>query len=184
MSNTTIDAQKVRLRGVRLSFPCLFKAESFEGGEAKYSAKFLIHKIKDKDAVKALKAAAEAAIKDKFPKGVKESALRNPGINEANTKEWDGYDDDHVFITATSKRRPAVVDRDLSPLSEADGKPYAGCYVNATVRAYAWEHKTGKGVSFDLMAVQFAKDGDAFGGGAPVNVEEEFEELEDDDDDV
>lgn len=176
------DKRKVQLKKLRLSFPCLWKAESFEGGPAKFSIKLLLNKVRDKQQIKALEAAAEEAVKLKFPKGVKGS-LRNPGINEASEKEWGGYDDQHLFITATSTRRPSVVGRKVEPLVEADGKPYAGCYVNATVEAYAWEHKTGKGVSFELLAVQFDSDGEAFGGGAPVDPDDEFEELDDEDED-
>ena len=83
-----------------------------------------------------------------------------------------------MFIGARNAKRPVVVDRDLTPLTAEDTKPYAGCFVNATVRFFAYDHPTGgKGVSATLRAIQFAKDGESFGAG-PVDAEEEFEKLD------
>jgi len=66
----------------------------------------------------------------------------------------------------------------MTPLVKEDGKPYAGCYVNANIELYAYSHpKGGKGVSASLRAVQFLKDGESFGAG-PVNAEDEFEAVE------
>lgn len=42
---------------------------------------------------------------------------------------------------------------------------YPGCYVHAVINAFTYDHPTGgKGISFGLTMVQFAKDGDRLGG--------------------
>ncbi len=90
-----------------------------------------------------------------------------------------------MYVVAKNDRTFPVVDRDPSiPLTASDPKPYGGCYVNAVVRFYAYDHETGgKGVSASLEAVQFFKDGIAFGAG-PVKAEDEFEAVSGDVDDI
>jgi hypothetical protein len=73
------------------------------------------------------------------------------------------------------KGRPLVIDQQKNPLVAADGKPYAGCWVNATVEIYT-TGKPNMGVRCGLLGVQFLKDGDAFGGGTPPNPDD-FEAL-------
>lgn len=174
--------QKVRLKKVRLSFPVLFKPKAFsDGGEPKFSANFLLHKVRDKKQIVAIEAAIEAAIADKWPKG-RPKGLK-VGLHEASEKDYDGYDEDHLYVSTATPKRVPVVGRKLEPLVEADGKPYAGCWVNATVRAWAQDNQYGKRINFELQAVQFDSDGEAFGGGAPVDADEEFDELDDEDED-
>ena len=77
-----------------------------------------------------------------------------------------------------------VVNRDLTPLVAADGKPYAGCYVNATVECYGYTHpKSGPGITWSLRNVQFVKDGDPFGAKV-TPPENDFSALPDDEDGV
>lgn len=173
------DPNKIRLEGVRLSFPHLFTPHSMEEGKPKeFSAVFLLDNEKHKTVIAKINALAERVALDKFKKKVK---LKHELIRDGNEKpDVDGYGDGVSFITAKCKTRPPVVDQMRNPLVEEDGKPYAGCYVNATINLYAWEHPTGgKGVSAGLRAVQFAKDGESFGAGA-VNAEDEFDEVSED----
>jgi hypothetical protein len=66
-------------------------------------------------------------------------------------------------------------------LAEDDGVLYSGCYVNMTVTLWTQDNEYGKRVNANLRAVQFVKDGEAFGV-APVDAEEEFDEVEIEDD--
>ena len=91
--------------------------------------------------------------------------------------QYDGFEG-HFGLGAKSTGRPLVIDRDKSPLTAADGRPYAGCYVNSSVEIWAQDNKWGKGIRASLRGVQFFKDGDAFAGGAPAS-EEEFDDLSD-----
>jgi hypothetical protein len=85
-----------------------------------------------------------------------------------------------MAFKAGTTRRPTIIDRDKTPLVEEDGKPYAGCYVNAVVDLWYSDHpKGGKQVLGNLLGVQFAKDGEPFGSGA-VDVDDEFDDLDDD----
>lgn len=174
------DIAIVRLKNVRLSFPALFKPKAFEdGGEASFKATFLLEDETNADDITAIEEAIEAVLDEKYPtkrpKGIK-LCLRE-GSEKPDT---DGYRDDMKFITASSKKRVPLVDKDISiPLSEEDGKPYAGCYVNASIRVWVQDNKWGKRVNASLRAVQFVKDGAPFGE-KPVDVEEEFESVADD----
>jgi hypothetical protein len=62
-------------------------------------------------------------------------------------------------------------------LNAASGRPYGGCYVNASVRLWVQDNAFGKRVNCALAAVQFAGEGKAFGD-APVDPENEFSNLE------
>ena len=42
-----------------------------------------------------------------------------------------------LFVSARNALRPLVVDVDKSPLTAQDGKPYSGCYVNASLELWA-----------------------------------------------
>lgn len=169
----------VKLTNVRLSFPHLFTARAVnEGDKPKFSANFIIDLERQQKLVRELEAAIESVSrdqwKDKVPKTLK-VCLRD-GEDYADK---DGYGEGTVFVTASTDKRPPVVDRDMSPIVEEDDKIYAGCYVNATIRLWAQDNQYGKRVNAALRAVQFVKDGDAFGA-EPINVESEFEVLDED----
>lgn len=176
-----INSEKIRLRNVRLSFPKLFKAKAFqEGQDPRFESTFLLDPSNKDHAktIKEIEAQAKSVLEEKFngkvPKGVKYC------FGDGNDKEYDGYED-MTYISSANKTRPTVVDRDRSPLAEEDGKPYAGCFVNATITLWPQDHpKGGKRVNANLLAVQFVKDGEAFGQ-KPVDAEDEFDVLEDDD---
>lgn len=67
-----------------------------------------------------------------------------------------------------------------------EGAPYSGCYVNLKVEFWGQKKDGEVGnsnrLNATILAVQFARDGDSFGGGGTrVNVDDEFEEEGDDD---
>lgn len=170
----------VLVSGARASFVTVFKPKAqAEGSEPKYSIALLLNKEKDAAQIEGLKEAillvAKAKWKDKIPKFVVFGGDRCC-LKEASTKEYDGYDEEHVFVSASSSRKIPVVGRDRMPLAEEDGKLYSGCYVNASIRLWAQDNKYGKRVNAQLRAVQFVRDGEAFGAGA-VDPDKEFESL-------
>ncbi len=170
------DPNILKLENVRLSYPQLFVAKAMEDGkEPRYSASFLLDKKQHATLIAHIEKLTERVALDQFKKKVK---LNRVPLRDGNEKEdKEGYGDEVMFINATNTKRPVVVDRDLTPLTSDDSKPYAGCVVNATVRFFAFDHPTGgKGVSASLRAIQFVKDGESFGAG-PVDAEEEFESL-------
>lgn len=168
----TVSSAQIKLTNVRLSFPELFRPKKVkENDEPKYAASFLIDKADQDDQIKKLrKLVAQIAHEkwgEKIPKGVKYC------IHAGDEKEYEGYDESIVFVSASSKKRPTVIDRDMSPLAEDDGRPYAGCYVHAVLRLWTQDNNFGKRVNAELQGVQFHRDGEAFGA-APFNAEEHF----------
>jgi len=175
---------KLLLPNVRLSFPDLWEAVQFQGaGPFNYRVTLLIPEASPlrKQIDKAILDVAKEKWKEKAEKVL--AAANAPGglgtcFNDGNNKEYDGYAD-HWFLAATrpqDKGRPAIIDRDKSPLAASDGRPYGGCYVNASVEIWAQDNKWGKSVRAGILGVQFSKDGDSFGGGAAVSVDD-FENL-------
>lgn len=68
-----------------------------------------------------------------------------------------------------------------------EGAPYSGCIVNLKAEFWGQDADGERGIpnrlNATILAVQFARHGDAFGGGAArVNVDSEFDEEGDDDD--
>jgi hypothetical protein len=169
----------VRLRNVRLSFPSLFEPRSFEeGGNPSYQATFLMARKGDKDenaklTLQAVDLVVKSGLKGKHP-GKDKVCIRSG--EEKGERGIDGYNADMCFVSSSSKKRVPVVDRDLSPLTQDDNKPYAGCYVNATIRLWAQDNKFGKRVNAQLRAIQFAADGEPFGEGS-VDAAEEFSDV-------
>lgn len=176
------DAMIIQLKNVRLAFADCFVPVAFEGdGEKKYASTFLIPK-KDPQ-IKAVNAAiqevATAAWKDKA-KAVLAGIVSNPNkycFQDGDGKSYDGYAG-NMALAAKNKKRPTIVDKDKTPLTEADGRPYAGCYVNASVEIWAQDNKWGKGIRASLRGIQFLRDGDAFSAGS-VAGEDEFEDIGD-----
>lgn len=174
---------KLKLNNVRLAFAqALFDAEDYQGnGNFKFSATFLIAKNR-KDLIQEIEAAIKQVATAKW--GAKADSILK-SIRGNNNKfcfrdgdehpDYEGYDG-HMSIKASNKARPLVIDTDCTPLAAADGKPYSGCYVNATITFFAYDKKGNKGISASLGGVQFLRDGDAFGGGAPAS-EDDFEDL-------
>lgn len=170
----------VRLRNVRLSFPALFEPRSFEeGGSASFQSTFIMAKQGDPEQnaqymSKAIAHVIKTGLKNKHP-GRDKVCLRDG--QEKGERGIDGYDDTIYYTSSNSRKQPTVVDRDLTQLSAKDNKPYAGCYVNATVRLWAQDNKYGKRVNAQLRAVQFYADGDPFGESS-ANAEDEFESAD------
>lgn len=172
---------KTKLLNVRLSFPAIFSPKVSDDGKAKYGAAFLFEA--GSPAYKAVEAAIEEVGKEKWAAKwpvVKKAMLAGQKLclKDGDTKaQYAGYEG-QWFINTSNTLAPRVVDRDVSvQLTEASGKPYGGCYVNAVVDIWAQDNKYGQRVNASLIAVQFVKDGDSFGGGARAQGDE-FESLE------
>jgi len=171
---------KLKLSNVRLAFPTLFEAKTVNGeGKPAFSASFLIEPTDPQ--VDAINQAIDACAKDKW--GAKADAILKAMrgadktfLHDGDLKEnYDGFAG-MLYISSRSTTRPLVIDADKSILTEKDGKPYAGCYVNASIELWAQDNNYGKRINASLRGVQFRRDGDAFAGGAPAS-EDEFDDL-------
>jgi len=170
---------RIMLKNVRLSFPALFKAEAFKpGDEPKFKATFLVAKGDPQE--KVIEAKILAILKEKSPAkadAILKSIRNNPNKfcwSDGDTKSYDGYEG-MMALSCKAKTRPTVIAADRSPLDEEDGKPYPGCYVNASIDLFAYDN-SGVGVSASLRGVQFVSDGDSFSGSRPAD-SDEFEEV-------
>lgn len=182
MTNTTIPTGRIALADVRLSFPALFTAEAFKPGDKpKFKATLL---VPQDSALRKQIDAKILAVLTEYNKGDAGKAKKLLGSIQGNAnkfcwqdgdnKSYDGYQD-MMALSAKSDTRPLVIDGLKNPLAESDGKPYAGCYVNANVEFFVYNQQ-GVGLSAQLRGVQFVRDGDAFAAGRPAD-SDEFEEV-------
>lgn len=163
-------ASSIKLSNVRLSFPDLFAAVQYEGkGPFRYNASFLIEPGSEND--KKIRAAIDEAMKEKF-KGKAAAKLEEIASNsnkncyvKGDLKDYEGYAGKMVLSSHRKQEagRPTILDGQKRPLTPEDGKPYAGCYVNASVDIYAQDGQNW-GIRCGLNGVQFARDGDSFSG--------------------
>ena len=174
----------VKLNNVRLCFPQLFEAKTVNGeGKPAFSAAFLIDPTDPQ--LEVLNKAIEAVAKEKW--GAKSDAMLktiraadktclHSGDLKANYDGFEGM----MYVSARNALRPLVVDVNKAPLTAEDGKPYAGCYVNASVELWTQDNNYGKRVNATLRGVQFYKDGESFAGGG-VASDDDFDDLTADD---
>lgn len=166
------DVQKVITPEFRVSFPAIFKPVSFEGQTAKYKINMMFPKSTNLDGMMAL---AKAAVMAKWPDEAKRPKdLRNP-FRDGDTEkpDWPEYADT-TFVSATSKMKPGLVDKNVEPIIEEE-EFYAGCYAKASVTAFAYDKAGNRGVAFGLQHVQKTKDGEPFSGRG--NPEDDFEAI-------
>jgi hypothetical protein len=176
----------ILLKHVRLSFPDLFEAVQFEGkGNFSYRASFLIDKDSENDKLirAAIQRTAIAKWGDKAKliiegngdvAGIKGNSKQYCYIS-GDMKAYDGYAGKMVISASRpkDKGRPLVLRKNskTETLGAEDGVIYGGCFVNAKVSTWAQDNKFGQGMRATLIGVQFAADGDAFGGAPPATAD-------------
>ena len=176
---------KIKLSNVRLAFPAIFTPETVNGeGDPAYSATLILDpkhpQVREiQSAIKDI-AKAKWGTKAEQTLGLLEKQDRT-ALHDGDLKSnYEGFAG-NVYVSARSKARPTVVDRDRRPLTAADGRPYAGCYVNAVIELWAQDNQYGKRINASLGGIQFAADGDAFGGGGVPVSADDFDDLAADD---
>lgn len=167
---------KIKVQNARLSFPSLFQHAVFGGDSTgKFEATFVLNKKEHADVIEQIKAGMLQIQKDVIKSKVGSDKLCLKDGDESGRDEFAGC----YTIKASTKKRPLVIDRDRTPLTEEDNKVYAGCFVNAIFTLWGQSNSYGKRVNAQLDGVQFARDGEPFGdGGVSVN---EFDAFGDDD---
>lgn len=172
---------KVTTGKVRLSWPHLFEAYSFEGEDPKYSVMLLIPKS-DTKTLENLRKAEEAA-KQRGKETVWSGKI--PANVTSIVKDGDEVADDyperadHWYMAVRSKNRPGVVDRNLQQVTEPS-EIYSGVYARVSLSAFPYKFGGNTGVSFGLNNVQKVADGESLGGA--TRAEEDFDALGDDED--
>lgn len=172
---------RLMLRDTRLAFPSIWKATAPKtGGEPAFSASFLLPKT-HKQIPEIKKAFATLATEKWGAKGAAvlkalEAADKLCLHNGDLKSDYEGFEG-NMYVSARGKVRPTVFDGQRQELTEADGKPYSGCYVNASIELWAQDNGFGKRINAQFRGVQFLRDGDAFAGGARPADADEFDEL-------
>lgn len=179
---TATPTGRILLKNCRLAFPNLFTPTTVGGeGKPRYSAMLILPT--DHPQVKEINDKMVAIAKEKWGAKAADTfkalkASDKLAIHDGDTKsQYDGVAG-NLFISAAAQEsaRPSVFDQNKSPLTERDGKPYAGCYINASIDLWSQDNKYGKRINAQLRGVQFFKDGDAFAAGRPAD-SDEFEEV-------
>lgn len=170
------------LQRVRLSFPDLWNAVEFKPGDGKprWNATFLI--VPDSANDKAIRAAIQQAALEKFKDKAPimlEAFAGNPQKycyqdgSKGLAARYDGYPGNwylachrQALIKGRPNARPEIIDTNMAPLLPDDGRPYAGCFVNAKVSIYALDGAN-PGIFASFSVVQYHSKGEAFSAGTP-----------------
>jgi len=173
---------RILLKDVRLAFPNLFEPTTVNGeGKPRYSATLIIPA--DHPQLAEIRAKQEAVAKDKW-RDKAAAILRGLekqdkiALHDGDTKtKYDGFPG-NFFISAAAQENaaPTVIDRDRSPLSSKSGRPYPGCYVNASIELWVQDNAYGQRINAQLRGIQFYRDGDSFSAGRPADADE-FEDV-------
>ena len=177
---------KVLLKNVRVNYPNLFRATKspkYPTQDPAYSLDILVEKGSAND--RSIEDVIKSVAAEKFgDDAVKKLKSFRPNTQKFSYKDGENFDRPDFNILSSKRKeasgRPIVIDRDKSPLTEADAKIYSGCYCNVSVDVWA-QGAPHEGIRTQLLAVQFFKDGDKLSGGAQPT-DTDFDEIEIDDD--
>jgi len=152
---------RIKIQNARLSFPNLFQTASFGGEDTgKYDATFILDKKEHEKTVQEIQGVIKDLIKERFKgKALPEDRICLKDGDETERDEQQGK----MVIKASTKKRPLVLDRDKTPLTEDGNQIYAGCYVNAFITLWAQNNAFGKRINASLDGVQFCAHGEPFG---------------------
>lgn len=163
----------------RISFANIWEARSINGSEEKYSVSCIIPKADKKTLAKIEKAvdAAKQTGKEKkwsgkIPPNLK-LPLRDGDIDRPDDEAYANA----MFINASSKDAPQIVDRKVDPILDPM-ECGSGDYCNVSVNFYAFNANGNRGVAAGLGNIQLIKHGERLAGKASASTD--FTEVEDD----
>jgi hypothetical protein len=171
----------------RASFPQLFVPKAMQEGQTpKYSVSAVFEPSKfneaDKKRWQAILDLLDQTSLEKFKKKVNDlpGNFKRAIRDGAEKADLEGYGEGKVFANLSSKLKPGVVDAEGNDM-EADDI-YPGCYLRATVSAYAYDQGGGKGIALGLQNIRFVRDGERLD--ARTDAGEDFKDVEDDRDET
>lgn len=167
----------------KLSYPHVFeKYQGQDNEEGKYMTNVLIPKD-EKKTIEAIEAAIEEAKKAGIVSkwgGKEPKKFTNP-LRDGDEKEDEIYEG-NMFLNAKSSKRPGVVDKNCSPITDED-EIYGGVWCYVSVTFFPYDFNGNKGVGCALNNLKKFKDDDPIGGGKQT-AESDFAEFNDDDEDL
>ena len=148
----------------KLTFPHLFEPFAFPGAAPKYSVQLRISKD-DQATIEKINMAFRAAYesgKDKLrrnngyvpPFESLKSPLRDGDLEHSGDKGYANC----MFMNASSKDKPGVVDKDLNEITDP-AEVYSGCYGRVSITMYAYNFAGNCGIGCALNNVQKLDDG-------------------------
>ena len=197
----TYTSKQIHLKGVRLSYPSLFKTEVYNGTDTEnYATTFLIPKSDKK-----LKKEIDEAIKALLEEARVKVASDKICIKDGDDSEADGYADNWTIKASKKKKQgrvklinrhgnKVIVDLDGKIITQdndgnvTDDKTnedefYQGCYVYGIITFWLQDNSFGKRVNANLLAIKLVKDGERLKGGSG-SAEDFDEDFQMDDDDL
>lgn len=174
---------RIKVRG-RLAFANIFEPKAVGDGGPRFSASVLFTRNGEahKTVLEAIDAEAAAKWGPKAPAIVKSMYKSAAGcLQDGDTKSQYAGFEGMMFVSAgqtAEKGRPDVRNARGMPVAPGDPQaPYSGCYVVAHLDVWAQDNQYGKKVNASIAAIQFWKDGEAFGGSARPVRDDEFDDL-------
>lgn len=188
MANNDFTATKVITNKVRFSYLHVFEPTAIdEGQDKKYSVSLIIPKSdketikKINNAIEAAKEAGKAKFNGKIPTNLK-TPLRDGDEERPEDEAYEGA----YFINANAKTKPGLVKKgDMGLVQIEDPEElYSGCFGRASITFYAFNTSGNKGIACGLNNLMKLEDGESLGG--RVSAENDFAEFaeggEDDED--
>lgn len=80
----------------------------------------------------------------------------------------------NLYISASNKHRPTLVDQNRRPLTKADDRLYSGAWANLSLGIWAQDNKYGKRINASFAGAQLVRDDDRLSGGGRVSAPDEF----------
>lgn len=168
----------------RSAFVSLARPRKNDKGQEKYEINLLWPKGTDLSVVEAaVLEAAKGEWGDKAVQMFKDGLIKNPfldgdgpqAVNKKTGERYAGFAGQRfIRCSANGDHKPRVYDQKVV-LSVDPNLIYSGCYVHAVINAFTWvNEQNGKGVSFGVKMVQFAKDGEKLGGGGDADPNDHF----------
>ncbi len=152
------NARKIITPPFRASFVHLITPRKNEqSGKDEYSVKMIFDKNADLSEMKAI---IKEAITEKWGTNIPQG-LKLP-LKDGNLGNLEKYPEDKDMIIANAKTtltQPGIVNRQVQPIVDPK-EIYSGCYMVATITAYAYDKNGGRGVSFGLQNVMKWADGE------------------------
>lgn len=159
---------------VQLAFSTLFVPKGFKGDtdptKQRYSCSFLMSKTTEQG--KANIATVEKAMKEVYvsmwPKDGPKLKPHQVCMRDGDDETYEGFAG-NMYLSATSTKRPTVIDVDTSPLVEADDRPYSGCTVVGQATIWAQDNQYGQRINATLDVVQFISHGARSGSSSSID---------------
>ncbi|MFA5897841.1 MAG: ssDNA-binding protein [Hyphomicrobium sp.] len=183
-------SENIKTPLARIAFAnSLFKPQERDNGKKQWGCSLLFPKGV---ALAALEGAAFEAAKlewgDKAMQMIKDKLIHSPfldgdgpqGKNKTTGEAHSGFPGTtFIRVISGEEFRPKLFNKNLLPIT-SQSELYSGCYGYAVVNAFTWENKEkGKGISFGVSMIQFAKDGESLGGTGEADPNAFFEKIAD-----